>query len=111
MNDSTGLPASCNRAEAYSVLEQQLDGAVAFGVRRRNGLTTHLFSTGNGSIAVVWSERERRFAVEGARVLDLMGNEMMQPVLHSGEPVYVVAPQLPCGQLEPLLNSALTAND
>ncbi len=96
---------------AYSALEQQLDGAVAFGVRRRNGFTTHLFSKGNGSMAVVWSEQERRFAVDGARVLDLMGTEMTKPVLHSGEPVYVVAPQLPCGQLEPRLNSALTAND
>ena len=96
---------------AYSALEQQLDGAVAFGVRRRNGFKSHMVSKGNGSMAVVWSEQERRFAVDGARVLDLMGTEMTKPVLHSGEPVYVVAPQLPCGQLEPRLNSALTAND
>ena len=88
---------------AYSALEQQLDGAAAFGMRQRNGLTVHLFSKGSGAIAVVWSEQERALAVDGASVLDLMGNEMTRPVLRPGEPVFVVAPQLSPDQLDPRL--------
>ena len=88
---------------AYSALEQQLDGAAAFAVHRRNGLVAHVFSRGSGSAAVVWSEQQRGLAVEDAIVLDLMGNEMTTPVLHPGEPVYVVAPQLSPDQLDPRL--------
>ncbi len=79
---------------AYSALEQQLDGATPFGHRERNRLTAHLFSKGSGSIAVVWSQEQRGLAVADATVLDLMGNEITEPVLQPGEPVYVVAPQL-----------------
>jgi hypothetical protein len=85
---------------AYSALERQLDGAAAFGVRQRNGLTAHVFARGPGSLAVVWSEQQRRLAVEDAIVLDLMGNKMATPDLNPGEPVYVVAPQLSPDQLE-----------
>ncbi len=85
---------------AYSALEQQLDGATAFGVRRRNGLTVHLFSKGTGSVAVVWSDRRRTFSIDDAVVLDLMGNEMATPMLQTGEPVYIVAPRLSADQLD-----------
>jgi hypothetical protein len=79
---------------AYSALEQQLDGAAAAGVDRRGGLTVHIFSKGPGAFAVVWSDRERALAIQGASMLDLMGNIMPKPVLRSGEPVFVVFPGL-----------------
>ncbi len=79
---------------AYSTLERQLDGTSPRGVRVRNGLTVHLFSKGRGAIAVVWSDRERILAIEGATVLDLMGNEEQEPRLRPGEPVFVVVPDL-----------------
>jgi len=85
---------------AYSAPEQQLDGATPRGIRFRNGLTVHLFSKGSGAVAVVWSEQQRTLAVEGARVLDLMGNEESRPVLRPGEPVFIVAPQLTAEQLD-----------
>ena len=84
---------------AYSALEQQLDGAQARGVLRRNGLTAHLFARGAGAVAVAWSERERTLAVEDATLLDLMGNENEQPVLRPGEPVFFVAPRLTTEEL------------
>jgi len=84
---------------AYSALEQQLDGATPRGVRARNGLTVHLFSKGSGAVAVLWSERERSLVVEGASVLDLMGNEEREPRLRPGEPVFVVTPHLAPEQL------------
>ena len=79
---------------AYSALEQQLDGAVPLGKRERDGLTAHLFAKGQGTVAVVWSDQKRALPVEGARLLDLMGNELAEPELRPGEPVYVVAPRL-----------------
>ena len=84
---------------AYSALEQQLDGAAPCGKHVRNGLTAHLFSKGSGAVAVVWGERERSLVVEGASVLDLMGNEEGEPKLRPGEPVFVVAPRLVPEQL------------
>jgi hypothetical protein len=60
----------------------------------------HLFSKGPGAIAVAWSELERTLAVEGASVLDLMGNEGQKAVLRAEEPVYVVAPRLTAEQLD-----------
>ena len=85
---------------AFSALEQQLDGAVPRGKRERGGLTVHMFSKGPGSVAVVWSEGQRPLAVEGASVLDLMGNEEQEPVLRPGEPAFVVAPGLTPEQLD-----------
>jgi hypothetical protein len=85
---------------AFSALEQQLDGAAPFGVRRRNNLTAHLFSKGAGSVAVVWSDQPRELAIEDAVILDLMGNEMAMSKLQPGEPVYVVAPRLSTDQLD-----------
>ncbi len=78
---------------AYSALEQQLDDAAPLGKRERDGLTVHLFAKGQGSVAVVWSDRKRTLHVEGARMLDLMGNELREPELRPGAPVYVVAPR------------------
>ena len=85
---------------AYSALEQQLDGAKPVRSIEHGGLTIHLFAKGRGSIAVVWSEQARRLSVEGASVLDLMGNPEPEPSLRPGEPVYVSAPRLTPGQLE-----------
>lgn len=79
---------------AYSALEQQLDGAAPLGKRTRSDLTIHLFRKGEGAVAVVWADTERPLAVEGASVMDLMGNAVPQPMLRPGEPVYVAAPQL-----------------
>ena len=88
---------------AYSAIEQQLDGATPRGKRQRNGLTVHLFSKGPGAIAVAWSEQERTLAIQGASVLDLMGNEEQKPVLRPGEPVFVAVPRLTPEQLEDLI--------
>ena len=85
---------------AYSALEQQLDGAKPVRSIEREGLTIHLFSKGRGSMAVVWSEQARRLSVEGASVLDLMGNPEPEPSLRPHEPVYVSAPRLTPAQLE-----------
>jgi len=59
----------------------------------------HLFGKGPDSIAVVWSEQERTLAIEGASVLDLMGNALERPALRPGEPVFIVAPRLAPEQL------------
>jgi len=88
---------------AYSALEQQLDGAVPYGMRRRGPLTVHLFSKRSGSMAVAWSDQARAIAVEGAKILNLMGNEEPKPVLRPGEPVFIVAPRSTAEQLDAVL--------
>ncbi len=93
---------------AYSALEQALDGTTPRGARHRNGLTAHLFAKGAGAVAVVWSERERTLILDGATILDLMGNVVVdrlgnaepRPALRRGEPVYVAAPRLTPEQLD-----------
>ncbi len=91
---------------AYSALEQQLDGAIPFGVRRHNGLTVHLFTKGNGSVAVIWSAQPQTLALPDATELDLMGNRLKQPLLSPGEPIYVVAPRLAPDQFDQKLRDA-----
>lgn len=63
-------------------------------MRRRGDLTVHLFSKGRGSVAVAWSDYERRLTIEDAGVLDLMGNPLKKAELRPGEPVFIVAPRL-----------------
>lgn len=85
---------------AFSAMEQALDGTIARGARYRDGLTVHRFAKGSGAVAVVWSEAKRALAIEGATVLDLMGNVEQEATLRPGEPVYVIAPQLTVEQLD-----------
>ena len=88
---------------AYSALEQQLDGATPRGKRQRDGLTVHLFAREPGAVAVAWSEQQRSLAIQGASVMDLMGNEEHSPVLRPGEPVFIVTPRLTPEQLDDLI--------
>lgn len=90
--DYDGRPKSTMMA--YSALEQQLGAATPVGRRTHDGLTVHLFQKEAGTVAVVWSDAPRPLEVDGATVLDLMGNVAQQPALRPGEPVYVVAPNL-----------------
>ncbi|HWI56629.1 MAG TPA: hypothetical protein VNZ22_05350, partial [Bacillota bacterium] len=89
---------------AYSALEALLAEAKPIQVARREGLSIHLFASGQGAVAVVWSARERPLPpIAGTSRFDLMGNETKGLTLPAGEPVYVVAPRLTPAQLQTLL--------
>jgi hypothetical protein len=94
-------------AMAYSAMELLLDGARYVRLVERDGLTIHVFGkVSNGrpaAVAVVWSDRRRPISPRGATVLDMMGNEMTEPVLRPDEPVYVCAPAVAPEQFEEVL--------
>ena len=79
---------------AYSALESILDQAKPLKVEQRNGVTSHLFARGKGTVAVIWSDRALTFDPPASMtVLDLMGNPQKNPTLLPGEPIYLQAPR------------------
>ena len=86
---------------AYSALESFLAGTKPVRVTRRGDLSVHLLSRHEGAVAIVWSTRARPlFLPAGTFAFDLMGNEMKQPVLNPGEPIYIRALHLTPADLE-----------
>jgi len=80
---------------AYSALEAMLGEARPVRMIARNGVTLHLFARGQETVAVAWSEAERKLNLpRKVHAFDLMGNEVKRPLMRIGEPVYLRAPAL-----------------